>query len=289
MPERDGYIPGVPCWVDTAHPDPDAAVAFYSQLFGWECENVMPGGAYYMARIRGGDVAGIGPVPDGAQPMAVWNTYIQVQSADETAAKVQAAGGTTIAEPFDVMEAGRTAVFADPAGAVFYVWEPRRHTGARVVNEHGAVNFNGLATDDLEGAQAFYGSVFGWQVFGVGETFQAWALPGYGDHLEEFQPGTRQRNADLGAPGFEDVVAAIEPLPPGRRPYWSVTFAVDNADEIARRAAELGGTVPVAPFDAPYVRMTVLSDPQGATFIASQFVPPESSEAQGDRESVSAA
>ena len=25
MPERDGYIPGVPCWVDTSHPDPDAA------------------------------------------------------------------------------------------------------------------------------------------------------------------------------------------------------------------------------------------------------------------------
>jgi uncharacterized protein len=77
MPERDGYIPGVPCWVDTTHPDPDAAAAFYGDLFGWECENVMPpgsGGKYYIARIRGGDVAGIGPVPDGVPPMAVWNT-----------------------------------------------------------------------------------------------------------------------------------------------------------------------------------------------------------------------
>jgi len=42
MPERDGYIPGVPCWVDTSQPDPEAAVDFYSGLFGWEFENVVP-------------------------------------------------------------------------------------------------------------------------------------------------------------------------------------------------------------------------------------------------------
>ena len=45
-----------------------------------------------------------------------------------------------------------------------------------------------------------------------------------------------------------------------------------NADAIAAKAAELGGKVVVPPFDAPWVRMTILTDPQGATFIASQFV-----------------
>jgi uncharacterized protein len=38
MSERDGYQPGVPCWIDTWQPDADAAVAFYTQLFGWETE-----------------------------------------------------------------------------------------------------------------------------------------------------------------------------------------------------------------------------------------------------------
>src|SRR5579862_4972348 len=33
--KRDGYIHGVPCWVDTNQPDPEAAVAFYGGLFGW--------------------------------------------------------------------------------------------------------------------------------------------------------------------------------------------------------------------------------------------------------------
>ena len=281
MAERDGYIPGVPCWIDTAQPDPDAAAAFYGGLFGWEFENVMPpdaGTKYLIARIRGGDVAAIGPVPDGAPPVAMWNTYIQVDSADEAAARVTEAGGSVLTQPFDVMDAGRMAVCADPEGAVFCVWQPNRHKGARVINEHGALNFNGLATADVERASAFYGSVFGWRVLSVGGDFQAWALTAYGDHLEEIQPGNRQGTADMGVPGFEDVVAAIEPPQAGVPPHWSVTFTVDNADQTAQTAAELGGTVVVAPFDAPWVRMTLLSDPQGATFIASQFVPPENPE-----------
>ena len=69
MPERDGYIPGVPCWVDTSQPDPEAALPFYRGLFGWEFENVMPEGSpveYYIGRIRGGDVAAVGSIPEGA-------------------------------------------------------------------------------------------------------------------------------------------------------------------------------------------------------------------------------
>jgi predicted enzyme related to lactoylglutathione lyase len=51
-----------------------------------------------------------------------------------------------------------------------------------------------------------------------------------------------------------------------------VTFGVDDSDATAAKATELGGNVVVQPFDAPWVRMTVINDPQGATFIASKFV-----------------
>src|SRR3954453_17994068 len=138
MPERDGYPAGVPCWIDTTQPDPEAAVAFYSGLFGWEFEDVMgpeSEGAYFIARLRGGDVAGVGSIPEGAPPMAMWNTYVWVESADGTASKVRDAGGTTLMEPFDVMDAGRMAVFADPEGAAFCVWQAKRHKGAGIVNE----------------------------------------------------------------------------------------------------------------------------------------------------------
>lgn len=281
MPERDGYIPGVPCWVDTSQPDPEAAAEFYKGLFGWEIEDVMPpdaAGQYLIARIRGLDVAAVSGQPEGAPPMAMWNTYVWVDSADDTAAKVRDAGGRVMTEPFDVMDAGRMAVFADPEGAVFCVWQAKEHKGSRVVNEHGSVNFNNLRTRDPDGAKAFYGSVFGWGTLSLdGNPSEMWTLPGYGDHLETLTPGLRKGMAEMGAPkGFEDVVAALHPLSDDEAdlpPHWNVTFAVDDADAIAASAEKLGGRVLVAPFDAPWVRMTVLADPQGAMFIASKFVP----------------
>ena len=279
MPERDGYIPGVPCWVDASLPDPEAALDFYAGLFGWEFEDVMPPGSkgkYFIARLHGGDVAAVGSVPESAPATAVWDTYILVGSADETASKVRAAGGGVVREPSDVMNAGRMAVFTDPEGVAFCVWEAKEHKGARVVNEHGALNFNGLNTREVDGAKAFYGSVFGWKTMQLGGGVEAWTLPGYGDHLERDDPDIRVRVAELGGPaGFEDVVASINPIPndqPDTPAHWGVTFGVDDADAAAGKAAELGGTVVVTPFDAPWVRMTVVADPQGATFIASQFV-----------------
>ena len=279
MLDRDGYIPGVPCWIDTNQPDPEAALPFYGGLFGWELEDVMPPGApakYFIGRIRGGDVAAIGSQPEGAPPMATWNTYIWVDSADDAAEKVRSAGGEVVMEPYDVMGHGRMAIFTDPEGAAFRVWEAGEHKGAKVVNEHGALNFNGLNTRDPEGAKRFYGSVFGWETLDLGGG-AAWTLPGYGDHLEERDPGLRDRMKEGGAPaGFEDVVAQMIPIgddQPDTPAHWSVTFGVDDADVAASKAYELGGEIVVPPFDAPWVRMTVIRDPQGATFIASKFVP----------------
>jgi uncharacterized protein len=279
MPERDGYIPGVPCWIDTNQPDPDAACAFYRGLFGWELADAMPPGApgkYFMARIRGGDVAAVGSIPEGAPPAAMWNTYIWVDSADETAEKTRAAGGAVLDEPFDVMDAGRMAVLSDPEGAVFCVWQPGTHKGAQVVNEHGSLNFNTLHTRDLDAAEAFYGAVFGWRRLSIPAGVM-WTLPGYGDHLEERTPGLREQMAQMSAPdGFIDVVAAVNPLAAGDAEpsaHWSVTFGVDDVAAIAAKAGELGGEVGSGAVDAPWARMAVINDPQGASFIASQFIP----------------
>lgn len=278
MSTQDRYIPGVPCWIDTAQPDPDAAASFYGDLFGWDFEDVMPEGSpgkYLIGRIGGGDVAAVASEQEGSPPVPVWNTYVWVTDAGETAEKVRAAGGTVLAEPFEIGPSGSMAVFADPEGAVFSVWQPGEHRGAQVVNEHGSLNFNVLNTRDLDGAAAFYGAVFGWDVVAADGRF--FALPAYGDFLEERTPGMRENMQQMGAPArFEEVVAGVMPIPDdqGDTPaHWSVTFAVDDADAIAARASELGGTVVVPPLDAPWVRMTVITDPQGATFTASKFVP----------------
>jgi predicted enzyme related to lactoylglutathione lyase len=295
MPERDGYIPGVPCWIDTSQPDPGAAVEFYRGLFGWEFEDVMPPGSegkYFLARLRGSEVAAVGSIPESTPSMAMWDTYVAVDNADETASKVRESGGAIVKGPFDVMDSGRMGVFTDPEGAVFCVWQAKSFKGARVVNEPGSLNFNSLNTRDVEGAKSFYGSVFGWETLTVEGGFEMWTLPGYGDYLERDDPDLRKRVGEIGGTmGFEDVVASINPIAddqPDVPAHWGVTFAVDDADAIARKATELGGKVVVPPFDAPWVRMTVITDPQGATFIASKFVP-ENKELGSQADAVGAA
>jgi len=278
MPERDGYMPGVPCWVDTSQPDPAAVLDFYGGLFGWEFEDTMPpdsDGNYFIGRIRGGDAAAVGSIPEGLPSAATWNTYVSVESADEAAAKVRDAGGAVVMEPFDIPGSGRMAVFADPEGAAFGVWEAKEFMGAGIVNEHGSLNFNGLNTRDVAGAKSFYGSVFGWTTLAL-PAGEMWTLPGYGDYLERDNPDLRKQVAEMGGPeGFVDVVASIVPIAddqPDTPAHWNVTFAVDDADAAAAKATELGGKVLAPPFDAPWVRMAILGDPQGATFVASQFV-----------------
>jgi uncharacterized protein len=279
MSERDGYIPGVPCWADTSQPDPEAALPFYRGLFGWEFTDAMPEGAgshYFIGRIRGGEVAAVGSIPDGAPQVAMWNTYIWVDSADDTATKARGAGGSVLMEPFDVMDAGRMAVLADPDGAVFCAWQPNNHKGSAIVNEHGAVNFNNLSTRDAEAAKAFYGALFGWQTLDL-PSGVFWTLPGYGDHLEEGTPGLREGMKQMGAPeGFIDVVAVLNPIAADDSttpPTWRITFAVDDVLATIKTARELGGEIVAGPTEAPWTRFAVLADPQGAVFIASQFVP----------------
>jgi uncharacterized protein len=231
MPLRDGYIHGVPCWVDASEPDPDAAVDFYGRLFGWEFEEVMgPSSAdkFFVARaeargssifdlsgeVHGGDVAAVRSIPEAAPRTAIWNSYFWVDSADGVASKVRDAGGGVVMEPFDFMDAARVAAFADPEGAAFGVWEARAHRGARLVNDPGSLVFNNLNTRDVDGAKAFYGSVFGWQTGSIGGGAEGWTLRGYGDWLErEHHPGLRKQMAEAGAPeGFEDVVGSIIPI-----------------------------------------------------------------------------
>ncbi len=252
MSERDGFEPGVPCWVDTRQPDPQAAVDFYTRLFGWEAEP----SDYTICRLRGADVAAIAP---GTLP--AWSTHIWVESADETAAQVQDAGGRVVTAPFDLPGAGRTAVLADPAGAEFSVWQPEGHKGAQRVNEPGAWAMSSLSTPDLDGAKAFYGAVFGWETdtFSAGEiSVTLWRLPGFeGGEPEQPVPA--------------DVIATS--VPSDGPPQWGVDFWVDDTDATAERATELGGTAIVPPFDLPIGRTAILADPQGAAFSISRVVP----------------
>jgi predicted enzyme related to lactoylglutathione lyase len=247
-------------------------VGFYTELFGWKARDAMPPGSpdnYFVCKLRGRDVAAVGPQRGGgAPPVPVWNTYIWVKSADDTVAKVTEAGGSVVTKPFDLLDAGRMAVFADPAGAVFCVWQANKQKGAQVVNEPGTWTMSVLNTRDPEGAKAFYGAVFGWatDTMDMGESeITLWRIPGYeGGEIEQPVP--------------RDVVAVMARMSSDRFPddvpsHWSVDFWVADTDATANKAAELGGKVIAPPFDTPVGRNAVLADPQGAVFSVSKAGP----------------
>lgn len=281
MTKREQYSPGVPCFVDSGRVDSVAAREFFGALFGWEFEDVSPPGQesppYHMAKLSGLTVAGVGTQPE--QDWApTWNTYVSVDDAQATATAVEGAGGKVLMAPFEIGPAGRMAVFTDPQGAEFCVWEPGRTVGSELVNAPGAVVFNTLHTTDLPAAVDFYGAVFGWEMEAEGPRSWMIRLPGYLEVQDELVPGFAEGMESMGAPeGFGDVVAQVAPAEGGDDDgaRWEVTFAVEDADATAKRAAELGGQVVSQPADAPWVRETTLLDPDGARFVASQFVAPE--------------
>jgi uncharacterized protein len=285
---RARYPVGVPCWIETLQPDVGAALEFYGSLFGWEfgAPGPTPGdsqGQYFVARVEGRAVAGIGSLTTGRpSPAPTWLSHIRVDSADAAAAKAKEAGGALLEGPFNALPAGRLAVLADQAGARFGVWEANEREGAELINVPRAWDLSSLRTTDLEGSNAFYGSMFGWrpEAFGGSARVTLWRLPGYVGG----QP-------DQGAP--HDTIAVMTPLggpssAGANYPHWSVDFYCEDADAIADKTARLGGMVIVPPYDNPGFRGAVLADPQGATFTVSQQTtdPAHATPRPGERQEV---
>jgi len=272
MTDERTYPTGVPCWVDTEQPDVEAARDFYAGLFGWTFADAIPAdapGTYLIASLDGKDVAAIGPAEADAR--AEWNTYIAVEDTDATASAVRAAGGSVDVEPVDAGPGGRWAGCADPRGARFRLWQPRRRPGAQLVNAPGSWNFSDLHTGDAAAASAFYGPLFGWEFADIGFATMI-RRPGYGDHLEStVDPDIRRRQATA-PPGFADAVGWVAPT--GASDHWHVTFAVADRDDTAATAERLGAVV-LSSEDTEWTKAAVIRDPQGAELTLSQFTPPD--------------
>jgi predicted enzyme related to lactoylglutathione lyase len=246
MGERTSYPPGTFSWVDLQTSDQDAAKAFYSELLGWRYDDVPVGDGvtYSMAKLQDHSVAAIGGLQADGMP-SHWNCYVTVADTDASAARAAELGATLLAEPFDVFDAGRMAVIADPQGAVLSVWQPNENIGAELVNVPGALTWNDLISPDMEASAAFYGDLFDWQIEEVpGSDGQYWSIANDG-----------RRNAGM------------MPMPTGSHPAWNLYFGVEDVDATVARAGELGGGVVMGPMDIPNgTRFAVLRDPQNAVF-----------------------
>ena len=247
MPERTQYAHGTPSWTDLQTSDQAGAKKFYSALFGWDYDDQPMGddAVYSMATKNGKHVAALAPLQgEGVPPH--WNTYVTVDDVDKTAAAVPGAGGTVIAPPFDVMDAGRMAVIADPTGAMLCIWQKTNHIGASLVNEHGTLSWEELMSSDIPAAADFYTKIFGWKP-------ETQGMAGGMQYTEMKLDG-------------RSVAGAMAPPMPGMPNMWGIYFAVDDTDKAVEIAKANGGAVMQGPMDIEPGRMAVLVDPAGAVF-----------------------
>jgi uncharacterized protein len=240
MGERTSYPSGTFSWAELATSDADAAKSFYTTLFGWEYDDqpIPDGGVYAMAKRDGKHVAAV----LGSDEAPRWNCYVTVASVDDAAARARELGGSALAEPFDVLDAGRMAVIADPAGAALCLWEPRANIGAALVNTPGAMTWNDLVTPDPDGAAAFYGGLFGWTTE---------EIPSAG--------GYRVIRNDGRSNGGIMPLADTPPL-------WLPYFGHEDIHRAVDEVGGLGGRLFNGPVRVPAGEFAVLGDPQGAMF-----------------------
>lgn len=247
MTEFTRHEPGTLSWTDLSTSDLVAAIALYTDLFGWDVdkEDLPGGGVYAMFRLRGKDVAAASTQREeekGVPPH--WNVYVTVENAEQAAKQAETAGGTIVAPVFDVMEFGRMAVIADPTGAMFCVWEPKTNIGAQLLNEAGALSWAEVSTTDMGKAGAFYAELFGYELtpFGPEGTYTV------------FKKGERQ-------------VAGMMNATSGMPPSWGIYFDSVDVDTVFKKVMAAGGQAFLEPQDMPEVgRIAILADPQGAAF-----------------------
>ena len=229
-------------WHEQVSSDPKQAKSFYTELFGWGTEVWKPGEVDYTMISSGGQNHGaFAKAMEGAPPPH-WLGHVRVENVDDTVEKAKAAGGKLAAGPFEMGEVGRLAIIGDPEGAYVSAYQPE---GDGDIPE-GVFVWDELGTTDVDGAQRFYGDVFGWTATDMGAEYGGYRI---------LQLGETRIAGLMGLPD--------QSLPPHWKPY----VAVEDPDGTTAKAKELGGAALMEPMDVPQVgRIAVLRDPQGAVF-----------------------
>jgi uncharacterized protein len=249
MGTRDGYRPGLFCWVDLSTTDTEAAKAFYGAVFGWTAQDVPQYGFF---RLEDKTVAGLAELQPQAREAGMppsWSAYVRVDDADAVCKKAAELGGTVRAEPFPIEDVGRMAVLADPQGAIFLLWQPGTFAGAELVNTPASFTWNDLQTTDPEAAIPFYRDLFGWEI--------------------QETEGAQGQYFTIRSDGRMNG-GVMRRLPDSGPPFWMTYFGVDSTDEAIGKVKEGGGDVLMGPIDLPSGRIAAVRDPQGAVFTVFQ-------------------
>jgi predicted enzyme related to lactoylglutathione lyase len=112
-------------WTELMTRDVEASRKFYTDLLGWETEEMKmkDGTSYVVLKAGGQGVGGIMAMAPQVPPQVPphWAPYVTVDDVDAVAKKAEELGAETIVPPTDIPDVGRFYTFKDPHGAVLSV------------------------------------------------------------------------------------------------------------------------------------------------------------------------
>ncbi len=256
MAEMTSYAPGTFCWVDLATNAPEAAKAFYAEVFGWTAEDVatdyeVP---YSFLRRDGKRVAALYEMAPEQGAFPYWASYVRVTDVEASAQRAADLGGRLVMPAVEVMALGHMAFIQDPTGAVLGLWEPGTLFGAELDNTYGARSWCELQTRDTLEAARFYAGLFGW-------------TPRTSKSLMDGRYTLFELDGkEIG--GMIELGAEWGSMPAN----WSIYFGVEDCDQAVATTRRLGGSLVMDPMEVEKVgRFAFLGDPQGAIFAVIQF------------------
>ncbi len=119
-----GMKHGTWCHIEIPAIDMDRASRFYGSVFGWKFTHI-PEMNYTLYSAGDGEIGGglMAPHP-GVPPMMT--NYINVDSIEESVAKIEAAGGKVLQPKFEVPHTGWISIVQDTEGNTFGLWKSMR-------------------------------------------------------------------------------------------------------------------------------------------------------------------
>jgi uncharacterized protein len=249
-------LQGRPVWAELLTTDPAAAKKFYAATLGWTYQPFDGASMPYdmVHRPDGEAIGGITSIPPGMNYPPHWEMYVAVDNIDDSIAKAQRLGGTSLSGVIDVPGTGRLSTMLDPQGGIFAIIQPApRAQSPEVEAAAGDVAWRELYTTDVNAAKQFYADLFGWKETGA---FDMGPMGTYYIFGRAFNLG-----------GMMNKTPDMAQLPTA----WGLYFRVANAEGAAAKVTANGGRVLNGPMEVPGGdRIVNCLDPQGASFSMSQ-------------------
>ncbi len=246
----NNQLTGKIVWHDLLTDDVNSVKSFYSGLFGWKFDNGGDPEAIYTTILFNGNAIGgiihLEKKDDETNYASQWMEYISVEDVDGVFQEVIKQNCKVFREPFDLMNRGRIAVFADTRGALIAIVNSSTGDPDDVEVEYNNWFWNELWTDDLNNSVEFYKSLFNY-------TMEEYKTRSDNDYVI-LRTKEKRRAGVLKIP-YDDV-----------KPNWLPYVAVKDVKEVENKVKELGGEILVASEDIIGNDAAILADPSGAVF-----------------------